>query len=75
MLSGIDFSFSAIMSGFIFGVIGLWLFREGKRRLNFRVMLTGIALMVVGYFTKGPFQDWGGGLALCGLAYWFWQEG
>lgn len=67
-----DFSFSSLMAALVFSAAGLWLFREGKRRLNFRLIFIGMTLMVYSYFTRGPWADWGVGLALCGLAYACW---
>lgn len=66
-----DFSFSSIMSGFIFGVIGFYLTKEGKKRLNYAWIFIGIGLMIYTVFVSGPLLDWGGGLALCGLAYYY----
>ena len=71
-MSAFDFSFSGLMSSFIFGVIGIYLFREGKRRLNFAVLFIGIALMIYPYFTHGPLLDWGVGIGLCFLARMLW---
>lgn len=67
-----EISLSSIAAGFIFSVIGLWLFREGKRRSEVRIMLIGLAMMVYSYFTSSPVADWGIGLTLSALAYMFW---
>ena len=74
MLDDFDFSPQALIAGLIFGVVGLWLFREGRKNLNFRVMITGIAIMSFQLFVKGWVQTWGIGLGLCGLAYYFWNH-
>ncbi len=63
-------SFSGLFAGFIFGVIGLFCFRTGKKELNYSLIFTGIGLMGYTYFTSSMLQDWGGGIALCGLAYY-----
>lgn len=68
----VELSISSLMASFIFSVIGLWLFREGKRRTEARLMLIGIAMMLYTYVTSSPIADWGIGLALSGLAYMFW---
>ncbi len=65
-------SMSGIFSGLIFGVIGFWMFREGKRNTNITIVLISIALMVYPYFTSTPLQDWGIGFALCAAAYYKW---
>jgi len=73
MLDDFDFSAQALIAGLIFGVAGLWLFREGRKNLNFRVMIAGIGLMTFQLFAKGWLQTWGIGLGLCALAYFFWE--
>ncbi|MBY0471981.1 hypothetical protein K2X30_12515 [bacterium] len=60
---------SSILSGLIFGSIGLWMVRESRRRANTYFMLIGIALMVYPYFSKNVWTDWGIGIGLCYLAY------
>lgn len=52
-------------------MIGIYVFREGKRRTEIRVIILGLALMVYSYFTKGPWADWGIGVVLTGLAYYW----
>lgn len=68
---GLDFSISALASGFIFGVIGLYVFRHAKKTLNYPQLFVSIALMSYTLFTHGPWQDWGVGFVLCGAAYYF----
>jgi hypothetical protein len=67
-----DFTPSSLLAGLLFGAIGIWVFREGKRRLNFVTPLIGIGLMSYTLFTSGPLADWGVGLLLCVLAYALW---
>ncbi|MCB0371287.1 MAG: hypothetical protein KDD45_18180 [Bdellovibrionales bacterium] len=69
----LNISISGIIAGLLFGIIGLWMFREGKRRSEIPILLIGIALMVYPYFTSGPLADWGVGIILCGLAYRLWN--
>lgn len=68
----LNFSVSGLIAGLLFGVVGLWMFCEGKRRLNNKVVVIGLVLMIYPYFTNGPWMDWGIGFALCGLAYHLW---
>jgi hypothetical protein len=66
----IDFSFSAIMSGFIFGVVGFYLMKEGRKRVNYAWVMIGIALMVYPILVGGhPLLQWGLGFGLCAIAY------
>jgi len=66
------YSWSAIIAALIFSVIGLWMFRQGKRNGNYKVLIIGIALMFYGYFTPGAWMAWGVGTALCLLAKKLW---
>ena len=68
-----EFSVSGLIAGLIFGAIGLWMFRRGKQRSNYKIIGISIALMFYPYITRGPLADWGVGFALCGLAYYIWD--
>ena len=70
-LGSFDFSFSGILASFIFGVIGLYMFRHGKKSSDMRLLIIGLTLMIYPYFTSGPVMDWVLGCGLCGLAYFF----
>ncbi|MES2801382.1 MAG: hypothetical protein V4654_02725 [Bdellovibrionota bacterium] len=67
-----DISISSLAAGFLFSVIGFWLFKEGRRRAEVRLALIGVTMMGYSYFTSSPAADWGIGLSLCGLAYLAW---
>lgn len=69
-----NLSISGIFAGLIFGAIGFWLIKEGKRRANIPVIVTGVAMFAYTYFTSSPLADWGIGIALCGAAYYFWNN-
>lgn len=64
------FSVSSLIAGFLFGIIGFYLFRHGKKTMNYGVIFCSIGLMCYTLFTSGPLLDWGVGFALCGLAYY-----
>jgi len=68
----LTFDMWSIAAIFIFGVIGLWLFREGRRRENNYTKYIGIAMMIYPYFVEGRFWNWGLGLALSYAAYCYW---
>lgn len=65
---------SSIISGVLFGLIGMWLYSQGKKRHENRLKVIAIALMFYPYFTSGPIGDWGVGIALCGAAYYYWKQ-
>ncbi len=63
------FSVSTILAGFLFGVIGIWLIKEGRREGNLRWAAIGLILLIYPYFSPSPWVDWGFGLFLCAVAY------
>ena len=68
---GFHFSTSQIIASLFFGVIGWYVFLHGKKKVNYPVLFSGVAMMVYPMFTNGPLQDWGIGFLLCGVAYYF----
>jgi len=66
----IDFSFSGLLASFIFGVLGLYAFKYGRKFADFRFISIGLALIVFPYFTSGAMADWGVGITLCALGYY-----
>ena len=64
------FSISTIVVSFVFGVIGFYVFIYAKKKTNYRLILTSIALMVYPMFTSGWIMDWSVGLFLCAVAYY-----
>lgn len=72
---GFHFTASQIIASLLFGIIGFYVFRFGKKTLNYPVIFCGVGLMAYPLFTSGPLQDWGVGLLLCGLAYYFHTTG
>jgi hypothetical protein len=66
-----DISLWSLMAAFIFGVIGFYLFREGRRRPNFAWITIGLALMVYPIFVSNAWLNWGIGAMLCTMAYYY----
>jgi hypothetical protein len=76
-LTGItDFSFSisSLIAGILFGFIGWWLFRKGRKNSQPKIVGIGVLLMIYPYFTPGPISDWSLGISLCALAYVLWER-
>jgi hypothetical protein len=71
LLSLLDFSMSSLIAGLVFGVIGIYVFKHGRKSADKRFVFVGLALMIYPYFTKGVLADWGIGIALCALGYYF----
>ncbi len=68
-----NFSLSNIIAGIVFSIVGFWLFKEGRRRLNIPVTVFAILLMSFSLFTQTSVLTWIVGLGLCGGAYYFWE--
>lgn len=67
MLIGGEFSVWALVAGFIFGTWGIFVFRSGRRDMNIRRVVLGLALMLYGLFVANPWACWGIGLVLVGI--------
>lgn len=59
-----DFSFSSIAAGIIFGSFGLYAFKLGKKNSNLKQIFIGIILLTYSYFVPNPWINWGLGSAL-----------
>lgn len=68
------FSVSTLVAGFIFGIVGFWLFRHGRKNSNIRNVIIGIVLMIYPYFVESAKLTWGIGFLLCGIAYYYWNQ-
>lgn len=66
-----NFDISNLIAGFLFSIVGLWLFRVGRQRINTRWTIIGILLMTYSIFTPTTLLTWLVGFLLCGLAYYF----
>lgn len=64
-----NFSASGLAAGFIFGVIGMFVLRHGRKEANFPVFFIGVALIIYPYFVENDYLLWGAGVGLSWLAY------
>lgn len=63
-------SLSSLLSGVIFGIIGMFLLRDGRKKGSPKLAVIGILLMAFPYFTPGYWLiDWVVGITLCYTAY------
>ena len=63
------FSWWSLLAAFVFGVIGFYLFLNGKRRTNYWWIWIGVALMVYPIFISSAWLNWLVGFGFCALAY------
>ena len=64
-----NFTFSSIMAGLIFGTIGLYMLRHGKKEAHVPFIVIGLGLMIYPYFIENEFLLWGVGSVLLLFAY------
>ncbi len=64
-----NFSGPALLAGFIFSIIGFYLFKDWRRSGNPWHLSTGLALMIYPYFINAAIPMIGVGLLLSGVAY------
>lgn len=59
----------AMIGGLVFGLVGIYLFRAGKKNSNLWWVWSGVVMFIYPLFTTTGPQTWGVGLALCALCY------
>lgn len=64
-----DFSPGSLIAGFVFSVVGIYLFRQGRSRAKFAYIFIGLALMIYPLFISNAWMSWGIGCALTAYAY------
>jgi hypothetical protein len=64
---------STIFASLIFSIVGLFVFRLGKREGHLKLMIIGVALMTYTYFTGNMWADWLVGIGLSAMAYFIAQ--
>ncbi|UYL07856.1 hypothetical protein B9G69_012450 [Bdellovibrio sp. SKB1291214] len=69
---GLDYSVGALIAGTIFGLIGIWLFRKGRRESHMPNVMVGLGLMIYPLFVTSTLYTWVVGLLLCGVSYYYW---
>lgn len=72
---GVNLSPWALLGGFIFGVIGLYYFRQGRQRHYKKTWWTGVVMMAYPLFVSNTFLIWCVGIFLWAGAYFFKAEG
>ena len=64
-----DFSIGALIPGFIFGVIGFYILKEGRRNTHLPWIVIGIGMIGYAYFFTNLLLLWGIGIGLVALAF------
>lgn len=64
------FSPWALVGGLFFGIVGIWLFRRGRKTPNLWWVWIGVVMMIYPIFFTAAFATWAVGLALSALAYY-----
>lgn len=64
-----DFSFSNLAAGIIFGSFGLYSLKRGKRNSDALDIIIGVTLMIYPYFVENAWINWSLGSALLFFVY------
>jgi hypothetical protein len=64
-----SFDWYILIPSILFGIIGMYVFKKGRRIDNRTQIIIGIILMIYPYFVSGLWQNWLVGFAFCGIAY------
>ncbi|MGK5089584.1 hypothetical protein WDW86_18690 [Bdellovibrionota bacterium FG-2] len=64
-----EFDFSTLAAGFVFGVFGFYLIKHGKKAAHIPSVTIGLTLLAYPYFITNPYLVWGLGFGLLYLAY------
>jgi hypothetical protein len=72
---GLNLSPMYLLGGFIMGVVGLYYWRQGRKRQYPRTMWTGVVLMAYPLFVNNTILMWCLGIFLWAVAYYFKTEG
>lgn len=65
-----DFSYSGMMAGLLFGIWGVYFFRQGKKDSNLKLIAIGITLFIYPYFISDTALLWGVGVSLTALGFY-----
>jgi hypothetical protein len=59
-----EFGFSQLVAGFVFGVLGMWFVKRAKAEGDLKFFTVGMLLIVYPYFVENPWSLWATGIAL-----------
>lgn len=69
----LSFDVPSLIAGLIFGIVGLYVFRRGRKESSMRLVMLGLALMIYPYFVDGATLNWVVGFLLSGASYYYWN--
>lgn len=69
----LSFDVPSLIAGLVFGIVGLYVFRRGKKESSMRLVMLGLALMIYPYFVEGATLNWLVGFLLSGASYYYWN--
>jgi multisubunit Na+/H+ antiporter MnhE subunit len=67
----LSFDVPSLIAGLVFGIVGLYVFRRGKKESSMRLVVLGLALMIYPYFVDGATLNWVVGFLLSGASYYW----
>lgn len=69
----LNFNISSLIASLVFGLIGWYVFKRGRKDANNRLVAIGVIMMLYPYFVSGAIWNWGIGVVLCEGAYYYWD--
>lgn len=69
----LSFDVPSLIAGLVFGIVGLYVFRRGRKESSMRLVMLGLALMIYPYFVDGATLNWVVGFLLSGASYYYWN--
>lgn len=69
----LSFDVPSLIAGLIFGIVGLYVFKRGRKESSMRLVMLGLALMIYPYFVDGATLNWVVGFLLSGASYYYWN--
>jgi len=64
-----NFSFSALIPGFIFGIFGVYFLRQSKKEMHIPKAIIGMTLIIYPYFLENIVLLWLIGVVLVALVF------
>ncbi len=64
-----NFSVSGLLAGLLFGVLGVYFFRVGRRDVKTDLLAYGLILMIYPFFVTNDWLIWGIGAGVTALCF------
>lgn len=69
-----DFTTAGLIANLLFSTLGLWFFQQSRKKMNVKLSIIGVVMMLFPFFVSNAWGEWALGLGLCGAGWWIWDE-